>query len=170
MKQQNLVRFISIGGILTTIAVIFQSAPIFLPAIGLMLSPLSTLPIALAAYFNISLGITVLFSSVLILVFISIQEALIFLFTTGLLGIVVGFLYKKRLIVSVLYTTIALFIGMILLTYFVGISAFGNFTRSLSIPVTLLIFILFSLIYATIWNICFKKFIHYLIIKINALL
>lgn len=170
MKQLDLVRFICIGGILTTIAAIFQSAPIFLPAIGMILSPFSTLPIALAAYFNISLGITVLFSSFLILTFFSLQEAFILLFTTGLLGIMVGFLYKKRLVVSILYTSIALFIGMILLTNIVGISAFGDFTRSLSLPLTLLIFILFSLIYTTVWVVFFKKFIHYMIIKTNSLL
>ena len=168
MKKMNIVRFISIGGILTTIAVIFQSAPIFLPALGMALSPFSTLPIALAAYFNISLGITVLFSSVFILIFVSIEEALILLFTTGLLGIVLGFVYKKNFIVSIISTTITLTIGMILLTFIVGISAFGDFTRSLSIPITILVFIIFSFIYAIIWNIGFKKFILYLI-KINIL-
>lgn len=168
MKKINIVRFISIGGLLTTIAVIFQSSPVFLPIIGLALSPFSTLPIAFAAYFNITLGITVLFTSVFILIFISIQEALILLFTTGLLGLIIGSLYKKRLFISIFYTAITLFIGMILLTYMVGISVFGDFIRSLSIPITSFIFILFSLIYATIWNIYLKKFIQYLI-KINVL-
>lgn len=168
LKKMNIVRFISIGGILTTIAVLFQSAPVFLPAIGMALSPLSTLPIALAAYLNISLGITVLFSSVLILVFVSVQEALILLCTTGLLGIVLGILYKKKLLVSILFTVLALSIGMIILTYIIGISAFGDFTSSLSIPITILFFILFSLIYAIIWNILLKRFVLYLI-KIKVL-
>lgn len=84
----NAVRFISIGGILTTIAVIFQSAPVFLPVIGLAFSPLSTLPIALAAFYNISLGIAMFFSSALILTLVSVQETVILLFTTGLLGII----------------------------------------------------------------------------------
>lgn len=164
----KIVRFISIGGILTTLAVLFQSAPVFLPAVGLALSPFSTLPVALAAYFNISLGITVLFSSVLILTFVSVQEALILLFTTGLFGIVIGSLYKKGLFVSILYSAIALTTGMLIQTYIVGISAFGDFTSSLSIPITVIIFIIFSLIYTSIWNICLKKFIHYLI-KIKVL-
>ena len=95
----NKVRFISIGGILTTITVIFQSAPVFLPAIGLLFSPLSTLPIAIAAFYNISLGITVFFSSALILTLVNVQEAIILLFTTGLLGIVIGtLLYRKGII------------------------------------------------------------------------
>lgn len=61
MNKMNISSFICVGGILTTLAVIFQSAPVFLPAIGLFLSPLSTLPIAIAAISNIPLGIIVFF-------------------------------------------------------------------------------------------------------------
>ena len=160
----NISRFICIGGILTTIAVLFQSAPVFLPTIGLALSPLSTLPIAIAAVSNISLGFTVFFSSALILVIVSAQETIILLFTTGLLGIVIGtLLYRKGIIISILLSSIALSLGMIFLTYIVGISAFVDLTNSLSTPLTFLIFFSFSLVYASIWNICFKIFMNYLI-------
>ena len=94
-------RFICLGGILTAIAVLFQSAPVFLPAIGFALSPLSTLPIAIAAVSNISLGLTVFISSALILVIVDVQETIILLFTTGLLGIVMGtFLFRNGIIIS----------------------------------------------------------------------
>jgi hypothetical protein len=166
----NAGRFICIGGILTTVAVLFQSAPVFLPAIGLALSPLSTLPIAIAAVFDISLGITVFFSSALILAIVSTQETIILLFTTGLLGIVIGILlYRKGIIISILFSSITLSLGMIFLTYIVGISAFVGLTSSLSATLTFLIFFSFSLLYASIWNICFRKFMNYLIkIKINS--
>jgi len=165
----NRMRFISIGGILTTITVIFQSAPTFLPAIGLLFSPLSTLPIAIAAFYNISLGLTVFFTSALILVLVNVQEAIILLFTTGLLGTALGtFLYRKGLFVSILFSSIILSIGMISLTYIVGISAFGDLTSLESIPLTILIYTSFSLIYVSIWNICLRKFINYLI-RINVL-
>ncbi|MCX7920504.1 MAG: hypothetical protein N3B21_00555 [Clostridia bacterium] len=165
----KIVRFISVGGLLTSLTVLLQSAPVFLPAIGLALSPLSTLPIALATVFNISLGITVLFSSALILTIVSPQEAIILLFTTGLLGTVMGtLLYRKGIIVSILSSTIILSIGMIILTYIVGISAFGGLTGTLSFPITLIIFFIFSLVYVSIWNICFRKFTNYLI-KINLI-
>lgn len=164
MKKMNKVRFISIGGILTTITVIFQSAPVFFPAIGLLFSPLSTLPIAIAAFYNISLGITVFFSSALILTFVNVQEAIILLFTTGLLGIAIGtFLYRKGIFISILFSTIILTLGMLSLTYIVGISAFGDLTSSVSIPLTLLIFTSFSFIYVSIWNLYFRKFMDYLI-------
>lgn len=164
MKKMSIGRFICIGGILTTIAVLFQSAPVFLPAIGLALSPLSTLPIAIAAVSNISLGLTVFFSSALILIIVSTQETLILLFTTGLLGIVIGtLLYRKGIIISILLSSIALSLGMIFLTYIIGISAFVDFTSQLSIPLIFLIFFSFSLVYASIWNICLRKFMNYLI-------
>lgn len=160
----NISRFICIGGILTTVAVLFQSAPVFLPAIGLALSPLSTLPIAIAAVSNISLGFTVFFSSALILAIVSVQETIILLFTTGLLGIVIGtLLYRKGIIISILFSSITLSLGMIFLTYIVGIPAFVDLTSSLSTPLTFLIFFSFSLVYAIIWNICFRKFMNYLI-------
>lgn len=166
--KTNKIRFISIGGILTAITVIFQSAPIFLPAIGLLFSPLSTLPIAIASFYNISLGVTVFFSSAFILVLVNVQEAIILLFTTGLLGIALGtFLYRKGLFVSILLSSTTLSIGMISLTYIVGISAFGNLTDLESIPLTILIYTAFSLIYVSIWNVCFRKFINYLI-RINV--
>ena len=165
----NICKFISIGGILTTLAVLFQSAPVFLPVIGLALSPLSTLPIAIAAVYNIALGFTVFFSCVLILAIVSMQETLILLFTTGLLGIVIGtLLYRKGIIISILFSSIILSLGMIILTYIVGISAFVDLTSSLSTPLTFLIFFTFSLVYTSIWNFCFRKFMNHLI-KINLI-
>lgn len=160
----NIVRFISVGGILTTIAVISQSAPVFLPAIGLLLSPLSTLPIAIAAFYSIPLGVTVFFSSALLIALVSIQESIILIFTTGPLGIAIGtLLYRKGTLVSILISSIILSLGMISLTYVIGISAFGDLTSSISFPLTSLIFFSFSIIYASIWSICLRKFINYLI-------
>ena len=159
LKEMKISRFISLGGLLISLTVLFQSAPVLLPTIGLALSPLSTLPIALASAFNISLGITVLFSSALILITVSPQEAIILLFTTGLLGILMGTLiYRKGIIVSILSCTIMLSIGMAILTYIVGIPAFGDLTGALSLPFTLLIFFIFSLVYVSIWNMFFRKF------------
>lgn len=164
LKKMNIGRFICIGGILTAIAVLFQSAPVFLPTIGLVLSPLSTLPIAIAAVSCISLGLSVFFSSALILVLVNVQETIILLFTTGLLGIFIGtLLYRKGILISILFSSIALTFGMMFLTYIVGISAFVDFSSTLSIPLIFLIFFSFSLVYASIWNICLRKFTNYLI-------
>ena len=159
----SVVRFVCIGGILTTAAVLFQSAPVFLPMIGMALSPLSTLPIAIAAVSSISLGFTVFFASALILAIISVQETVILIFTTGLLGIVIGtLLYRKRMVLSVFSSSIALSLGIAFLTYIIGIPSFVDIASQLSIPLAFLIFFSFSLAYATIWHIGLRKLMSYL--------
>lgn len=164
MKKVNIGRFICIGGVLTAVTVLFQSAPVFLPVIGLALSPLSTLPVAIAAVSNITLGFTVFFSSALILVLVSGQETIILLFTTGLLGILMGtLLYRKGILISILFSSMALSLGMIFLTYAAGIPAFADLTSSLSTSLIFIIFSSFSLVYSGIWNICFRKLMDYFI-------
>lgn len=163
MKKIDIIRFVSVGGMLAALTVIFQAAPVFLPAIGLVLSPLSTLPIAIAAASNILLGFSVLFSSSILLTIVSVQEALILLFTTGLLGIVIGgLLNRKGIIISTLISGLSLSLGMIVLTYVIGVPAFVEMARSLSTLLILFIFFLFSLVYSSIWNICIRKLMKYL--------
>lgn len=164
MKGCKIVKFISIGGILTSISVLFQSAPVFLPVIGLALSPFSTLPIILAAAYDISCGILILFSSALILVFISPQEAVILILTTGLLGVVSGsLLFRKGLIISILISTFALSSGMLILTFIIGIPALGDLSDQISVALTVLIFNVFSIAYVSLWNISIRRFMRYLL-------
>lgn len=165
LKKINVIRFVCVGGMLTALTVIFQAAPVFLPVIGMVLSPFSTLPIAIAAASNILLGFSVLFSAGIILSMISVQETLILLFTTGLLGIVMGALiYRKGLFFSILFSSLSLSLGMVFLTYIIGIPAFVDLARSLSMPLTLFIFFLFSLVYVSIWNIGIKKLMKYILV------
>lgn len=164
MHKLKVSRCVCIGGILTALAVLFQSAPVFLPGVGLTLSPLSTLPIAMAAVINISLGLTVFFSSALILTFVSVQESIILLFTTGLLGITLGILLnRKGNLISILLSGVALSFGMLCLTYIIGVPAFAELTETVSAPFIILTFILFSLAYSSIWNICIRKFMNRMI-------
>ena len=152
-------RSIAIGGLLTTIAVLFQSAPLFFPMLGMAFSPFSTLPIAMAAVMSVSLGFKVFFSTIFILTIFSVEEALIFCFTTGLLGVVMGtILYRKGIIASILLSSIALSLGMICLTYIVQLAAFVEFISSFSGYLIFLIFFGFSIVYTSIWNTCFRKF------------
>lgn len=158
MKRIKIVQFICVGGLLTALTVLFQSAPVFLPAIGLALSPFSTLPIAIASSINPILGAAVLFSSTILLVFVSTQEAMILLFTTGLLGLVLGaLLLRKGVFVTILASTFALTVGIIIMTYIVVIPAFVEFADSFSLPIVLLFFAGFSLVYVSVWGICFRK-------------
>lgn len=164
MKKSDIVRFTSIGGLLTAVAVLFQSAPVFLPAIGLALSPFSTLPVAMAAAFHLSLGIAVLISSAGILIFVSLQESMIFLFATGLLGIILGTMqYSKRVLVPILEAAIALTIGIFILTYVAVIPSFADFATSFPVPVVAVLLFAFSLVYASIWHLCIRNFFKKLI-------
>lgn len=132
MKKVKAIRYICLGGILAAITVILQSAPVYLPVIGLVLSPLSTLPIAMATVINAYLGIMVLISSSLILIIVSIQEALILLFATGLIGLILGGLIHRRgYLASILAALVSLMIGLMILTYIVAIPGFRDFTSSL---------------------------------------
>lgn len=156
-------RQISFGGVLTAITVLLQSAPVFFPGLGLLLSPFSTLPVIIGAVYQIPMGLLVYFSAIIILLYIHLQEAIIFLFTTGLLGIVIGsFLYRKGLLFSIIFSFFVLTLGIISLTYVAKIPAFGDATGSLPIFVTLLLFSLFSLVYVTLWNVYIRKFINFL--------
>jgi len=156
-KKNSIGKFISFGAIFTSISVIFQSAPVLLPAIGLVISPFSTLPVALAASYSITLGMAVYISTALLLAFVYVQESVIFLFTTGLIGLATGsLLIRKGITISVLISSILLSLGMFVLTFLLEIKVFGDFTSSLTLPI---IFILFPLVYVTIWNIGIKKFV-----------
>ncbi len=158
MKSNKTSRFVCKGGALSSIAVLLQAAPIFVPGIGLILSPLSTLPVAIAAISDISLGIFVFFSSTIILTMISIQETLIFLFTTGILGVVIGsLLYRKGIIASIICSSMVLTLGMIFLTYLVKVEGFIQLTNKLTSPIVLLIYIGFTTVYTSIWNIILIK-------------
>jgi hypothetical protein len=164
LKNLKVIHFISVGGLLTALTVLLQAAPVFLPAFGLAISPLSTLPIAFASVLNIFLGIIVLFSSAFILFILSPQEAVILLCTTGLLGAVLGALiYRKGKSLSILASAMALSIGMILLTYVAAIPSFAELADATSFPIIVLMFFMFSLIYVSIWSISCRKFVNHLV-------
>jgi hypothetical protein len=99
MQSNTPARLVSIGGIFAAFAILLQSSPVFLPGIGLLLSPFASLPIALASAASIYLGIITMLSSASILLLISPQEAVIFLLATGLLGLVLGASYNKSKII-----------------------------------------------------------------------
>lgn len=154
LKKLKASQAVCFGGILMTIAVIFQSAPVFLPTVGMALSPLSTLPFILASIIEIPLSILVLFSSASVMFIISPQEAAIMLLTTGPLGVAIGsILFRKRVLTTLFLSTITLFTGILLMTYVVGILVFGDFSKTLSITLVLW-YLIFSFGYVCIWTFC----------------
>lgn len=159
MKHARVIQLICLGGALTAITVQLQAAPIYMPAIGLVLSPISTLPVALATMANVNLGVMVYISSVTILITISIEEALIFLFSTGLIGFILArLLYRRRFFISIFATTVALMTGMLILTYIVAIPGLVELTAALSFVVIVIIYFILSLFYISIWAIYLRRF------------
>ncbi len=149
--------FISIGGFLSAFAVLFQLSPVILPGVGLILSPMTTLPIAIAASLPFPLGVLTLLASAPIVFIFSPEECMIMLLTTGPLGIALGSVVSRSTPVALLLPALTLFTGMSLLTYVMQIAAFGDLTASFNIPVTLLVFISFSFIYTILWTFLLKK-------------
>lgn len=149
--------FISIGGILSAFAVLFQLSPAILPGVGLILSPMTTLPIAIAASLSFPLGFLTLLASAPIVFIFSPEECMIMLLTTGPFGIALGSVVNRSKPAALLWPVLTLFTGMNLLTYVVQIAAFGDLTASFTIPVTLLAFIFFSFIYTILWKFLLEK-------------
>ena len=143
--------------------VMLQAAPVFLPAIGLVLSPFSTLPIVLATYFHFSLGVAALVSSSLLLMIISAQEAVILLFTTGILGVAIGaLLAQKGVVMASFIAGVVLTAGILALTYLIQIPLFLEVANSFSIFLAILVFYIFSFAYSLIWNILIRRIANHL--------
>lgn len=162
MKAINSASLVSKGGILTALAVLLQSSPVFLPGAGMMLSPFSTLPVALAASMSVYAGILTLLSSAALLLLISPQEAIIFLSATGPLGLALGAFYKKGTISTIAAAGATLFIGINILIHAAGIAAFGGLTPDSSLVFSTLIYLIFSFIYSAFWVLILKLFSRFL--------
>jgi hypothetical protein len=139
------------GGLFSALAVLLQSAPVYIPGFGLALSPFSTLPVALAAAVSPAAGVISYLCSGVILLFINIQEAVIFVFATGILGLVLGLLPRKRVLSRALAAGLALFIGLTVLYRGFGIDVFGPVTGSAG-DLILPAFLMFSIAYAILWS------------------
>ena len=160
--QKTLARSMCYCAILTALAVLFQSSPVFLPLVGMVLSPLATVPVALAFYQSKSLGFASYIAAGLILLFIYPEEAIIFFAATGIIGIPLG-VYSQSVLKSVAISASVLFAGMNALTYFADISIFGDITPNASFLDSFLPYLLFSLGYSAVWYLMTKAFIKMLV-------
>lgn len=159
MYQSKHIKSIVTCGLLTTITVFLQTAPIYLPGLGMLLSLFSTLPVAIAAIISISFGINVYIASTLLLLMINLEEAIIFTLTTGIIGLLIGiFIFRFNLVLSIIISSVSLTIGMVILTYIIAIPGFKLLFENTKLYIVIIIYILFSLIYNSIWNIFISKY------------
>lgn len=139
---------------LGALTALFQSAGGFLPGPGYLLSPLSTAPIALAALISLRSGLAAYALSSLLLLLIQPSELIVFPFTTGLLGLAIGYSmarFKNRIPVA-LFSSLALGAGIALVLYVFRFPLLGpSVAQSFDIAKAALILI-FSLLYSAIWT------------------
>ena len=140
------------GSLLGTMAAIFQSVGL-IGGIGYAFSIMATGPIVLSTVISIRIGLLTYAVTTLLLIILQPSEVLVFLFTTGLLGITLGIgfnLFHTGTMVS-LIGGISLSIGILSLLYLFQFPVLGPSVSSrVSGPVIAGV-ILFGLFYSWIW-------------------
>jgi len=145
-------KWVAFTGLLSAITTILHAAPVFLPVIGLALSPLSSLPVIIGALLLGDKVLAMFLTTTALLFLISAKEAIIFLLATGPLGLAVSLVviptvpfWKKSLL-----STSLLSCGTFLLIFFVGLPGLQNIVGAINI-VILLGIILFSFLYSLLF-------------------
>ena len=139
-------------GFLSALSALFQSAGGFMPGAGYLISPLATAPVALAALISIRSGLTTYGLCVVLLLLIQPSELIVFPFTTGLLGLALGFGIARshNRILSVLFSALALWAGISLALYVFRFPLLGPFL-SFELASAAYLF-LFCSLYSAIWT------------------
>jgi hypothetical protein len=128
---------------------------------GFILSSFSSLPIILASLLSFREGVITYLTTISLLFIFQPTELVIFPFTTGLLGIVIGFSYRyfKNSLVITFTAGFALWIGVMILLYGFNFPVLGpGFSSSFHLQKVGFIF-LFSLVYSWTW----VKFTHFFV-------
>lgn len=139
--------------LLAALATVLQSAGGFLPGIGYFFSPIASLPIFLAALISLRSGLLAYVLTIFLLLLIQPSELVIFPFTTGLLGLGLGwtFLAFHRRLAILIVNSSLLLIGICIPLYGLDFPVFGPaVSSSINIPILLALFG-FSLLYSWFW-------------------
>lgn len=140
--------------LLSTLATLFQLAGGFIPGPGYLISPLSTAPIVVATLISLRSGATAYALAIILLLLIQPSELFVFPFTTGPLGLALGFsiVHFKNRIQVVLFSTVALWAGIALVLYGFRFRLLGpSVTETFHVDMIMYIF-LFCLLYSGIWT------------------
>jgi hypothetical protein len=142
-----------VGALLGSIAVIFQSAGIF-TGLGFILSMMSTGPLVLASLLSLRIGVMTYVITVCLLAIFQPSEVLVFLFTTGLLGLSlgIGLKYLKKNLLVILFAAFCLTLGICLLLYGFHFPILGPSITSDFNSMVILGTFAFSLLYSWIWQ------------------
>lgn len=127
LRAEGKTKSIVVSALLSAIAAILQSAGA-LGGPGFAVSALVTLPIAAAALLAVHTGIMAYAAAICLLIVLQPSEIIVFSFTTGLLGLGIGFafrLFKKRAAV-VAFAALCLTAGIALLLYIIKFPVLGT--------------------------------------------
>lgn len=165
-EERRKSRNLCFGALLAALAAIIQISPLYFPFVGISLSAFSTLPIAIAAYLKESTGaMTYLISSILI-AFWSPPQAVIFLCISGLLGLILGILMKRKfswyLVVGL--SALSLLMGLFVVSKIIGLPVFpwlAGTNRIYFFPLVIFFSCLYSFIWIPILGALFNRLGHY---------
>lgn len=153
-KEWTMTNKLVFSALLAAIAALLQSAGGFIPGVGYLISPFTTLPIIIAMVISTRTGLLSYIIAGCLLLLIEPTELFIFPFTTGLLGLILGWsfrIFQSSLHVVILSST-CLFLGICFPLYILDFPVFGPITSN-SLQRHILIFILgFSFLYSFTWN------------------
>jgi hypothetical protein len=143
-------RRVSILGGMAALAVLFQISPVFFPVMGLLLSPLSSLPIAMGTLLYPKGALPMFLAASGIISVIYLQEGAVFLFATGPVGIAsaLAVMRSSHRWLKILISSLILTVGILMLTFMIGLQGLVEvFENQQSFTVVLVVF-LFSLGYS----------------------
>lgn len=167
-KEWSPTKKLVLTAILASISAILQSAGGLIPGVGFLISPFSTITIILAIMISNKHGIFAYTLAIILLILIEPSELFIFPFTTGLLGLGVGWAlrtFQSRLLI-ILTNSIILFIGICIPLYGLGFQVFGLIIPSIPNIRYLVAILGFSILYSWLW----LEIGLYFITKINKIL
>ncbi|WHT48024.1 YybS family protein [Sporosarcina thermotolerans] len=140
------------AALMSALAAVLQSAGGFLPGVGFFISPFATAPIFMATLISFRWGSVSYLLTIFLLVLIQPSELMIFPFTTGVLGIAVGWAIRTQVnrLNAIFIGEIVLFIGICIPLFVLGFPVFGPGVSSLNL-ITVLMILGFSLFYSWVW-------------------
>ncbi|MGM9928076.1 MAG: hypothetical protein ACI35P_09010 [Bacillus sp. (in: firmicutes)] len=152
-QTASLPKRISITALLAALTAILQSAGGLIPLVGLFISPFATAPVILSTVLSVQYGFPGYLLTIILLTLIQPSELIIFPFTTGLLGIGIGFAYHlwKRRLSIILAGAISLLSGILTVLFIFQFPLLGPaIPPSASIQLFLSLTI-FCLLYSWLW-------------------
>lgn len=139
--------------LLAVIAALLMASGNYLPGIGLLISPFSTLPVIIGTILSLRHGVFTYILATLLLLILQPGEFFMFTFTTGLLGISLGWVFctLSNRISAALLCGILLTIGICIPLYLLKFPVLGPTLSSTFAFSSFIYIFLFSIIYSYIW-------------------